>query len=387
VKVRPDGTDKILDFGLAKALEETPVAGGVNNSPTISAAASREGMILGTAAYMSPEQARGKALDRRCDIWSFGAVLFEMLSGQQAFTGEDVSHTLAAVIMKESDWSALPATTPSGIQRLVRRCLNKDPRQRLRDIGDARIAIEEMLTGSPEVGAVREPSLQPTPPTARRRALPWALAALSALVLLALIVANVLRAPHAPTRPIARLVVALPPGDRVAGGRRGQIALAPDASRLVYVANHSGSTQLYLRAIDRFEATPIPGTDGAESPFFSPDGQSVGFFAEGKLRKVSLRGGAPLTLCSAPDSRGGSWGPDDTIIFAPSLTSGLFRISAAGGTPKSLTVPDRNKGEYAHRWPKFCPAARQCCSLSGPAPASMRHGLRCCHLKHASNGP
>jgi serine/threonine protein kinase len=157
VKVRPDGTVKILDFGLAKALEETPAAGSINDSPTINTAATREGMILGTATYMSPEQARGKTVDRRCDIWSFGAVLFEMLSGRQAFPGEDVSHTLAAVIMKEPDWIALPGTTPASIQRLVRRCLHKDPKQRLRDIGDARIAIEEALTGSPEVGAVREP--------------------------------------------------------------------------------------------------------------------------------------------------------------------------------------------------------------------------------------
>jgi serine/threonine protein kinase len=173
VKVRPDGTVKILDFGLAKALEETPAAGSISSSPTISAAASREGIILGTAAYMSPEQARGKTVDRRCDIWSFGAVLFEMLSGKQAFAGEDVSHTLAAVIMSEPDWEALRTTTPASIQRLLRRCLNKDPKQRLRDIGDARIGIEETLAGSPEGGAVGEPPVQPAPPPAWRRALPW----------------------------------------------------------------------------------------------------------------------------------------------------------------------------------------------------------------------
>src|SRR6516225_4297420 len=177
VKVRPDGTVKILDFGLAKALEQTPAASSFSDSPTISAAASREGMILGTAAYMSPEQARGKTVDRRCDIWSFGAVLFEMVSGKQAFAGEDVSHTLAAVIMKEPDWNALPATTPASIRRLVRRCLHKDPKQRLRDIGDARIAIEEALTGSPDVGAVREPPRHPAPSPTWRQVLPWALAA------------------------------------------------------------------------------------------------------------------------------------------------------------------------------------------------------------------
>src|SRR6516162_4215756 len=218
VKVRPDGTVKILDFGLAKALEETPAAGSIDISPTMSAAASREGIILGTAAYMSPEQARGKTLDRRCDIWSFGAVLFEMLSGKQAFAGEDVSQTLAAVIMKEPDWNALPATTPASIQRLVRRCLHKDPKQRLRDIGDARIAIEEALTGSPDVGAVREPPRQPAPSPAWRQALPWALAAISTLVLVALTIGNALHAPRPPTRPIARVVVNLPPTDHLALG-------------------------------------------------------------------------------------------------------------------------------------------------------------------------
>jgi eukaryotic-like serine/threonine-protein kinase len=358
VKVRPDGTVKILDFGLAKALEETPAAASINTSPTISAAATREGIILGTAAYMSPEQARGKTVDRRCDIWSFGALLFEMLSGKQAFAGEDVSHTLAAVIMKDPDWSALPATTPASIQRLVRRCLSKDPKQRLRDIGDARIAIEETLAGSPDVGAVREPPLQSAPTPIGRRALPWALAAVLALVLVALIIGNTLRQPLIPTRPIARLLVNLPPADHLALGLTPVLAMSPDGTRLVYVGNRGGSRQLYVRPLDRFEATPIPGTEGAETPFFSPDGQWVGFFADGKLKKVSLSGGVVMTLCSAPENRGASWGPDDTIIFAPSITLGLFRVSAAGGTPRPLTFLDRKKGDLFHRWPEILPGNR-----------------------------
>jgi serine/threonine-protein kinase len=357
VKVRPDGTVKILDFGLAKALEETPAAANINNSPTISAAATREGVILGTAAYMSPEQARGRVVDRRCDIWSFGALLFEMLSGRQAFAGEDVSHTLAAVIMKEPDWEALPVTALPSVQRLVRRCLNKDPRQRLRDIGDARIVIEEMLAGGTGVPPVAVHGQDAH--ASWRRALPWMLAAISTLILLGLIIGNALRAPRLPTRPSARLVVTLPPADRLAVGSTPAIALSPDGSRLVYVANHAGgSTQLYLRKIDRFEATPIPGTDGAESPFFSPDGQSVGFFAERKLKRVSLSGGAPLTICNAAFDYGASWGPDGTIIFATSFSSGLFRVPAAGGTPKSLTVPDRKKGEIWHHWPEILPGSK-----------------------------
>ena len=296
-------------------------------------------------------------MDRRCDIWSFGAVLFEMLTGKQAFAGEDVSHTLAGVVMKEPDWNALPTTTPASIQRLVRRCLNKDPKQRWRDIGDARIAIEETLAGGTGVPpeAVHGQDAHAT----WRRALPWVLAAILALALVVLTIANALRALRPATRPVTRFVVTLPPGDRLFGVR-GLTALAPDASRLVYAGNHNGSTQLYVRAIDRFEATPIAGTEGAESPFFSPDGQSVGFFAQGKLKKVSLSGGATLTVCSAPSSRGASWGPDDTIVFTPaSGPSGLYRVSAAGGTPKPLSFVDRKKGELSHRWPEILPGGKE----------------------------
>ena len=367
VKVRPDGTVKILDFGLAKALNTSVEAvsdrhsdvgdqrSPLQDSPTISAAATRQGMILGTAAYMSPEQARGKTVDRRCDIWSFGAVLFEMLSGKQAFPGEDVSHTLAAVIMQEPDWSALPDYLPAGLGRLLRRCLVKHPRSRLQAIGDARIVIEEALAGTPDVGAVREPPVHPAPTPTWRRALPWGIAAVLGLALVGTLLWVALRPL---THPTARFVVTLPAGDRLAPVRTQRLALAPDGSRLVYVANHGGGTQLFVRAIDRFEATPIPGTEGAVSPFFSPDGQWVGFFADGKLKKVSLSGGVPLSLCSAAAARGGSWAPDDTIIFALSMTSGLFRVSAAGGVPKPLTVPDRKKGEYAHRWPDILPGGR-----------------------------
>ena len=190
------------------------------------------------------------------------------------------------------------------------------------------------------------------------QALPWTLAAILALALLALIIGNTLRAPRFPARPSARFALALPPTDRLAVGSTPAVALSPDGSRLVYVANHSGSRQLYVRPIDRLESTPIPGTDGAESPFFAPDGQSVAFFARGKLKKVFLGGGVPLSLCSAPANRGGSWGPDDSIIFAPSINQGLFRVSAGGGTPKPLTIPDRDKGEYGHRWPEILPGGR-----------------------------
>jgi eukaryotic-like serine/threonine-protein kinase len=212
----------------------------------------------------------------------------------------------------------LPASTPAHIQLLLRRCLTKDPKQRLQAIGEARITIEEVLA-HPES--------------------PYDMA---------------LRAgPRARTRPIARFVIPLPPGARLTVGFKPAIALSPDGSRLVYVANRAGIDELHVRPLDRLEATAIPGTEGAESPFFSPDGQSVGFFAEGKLKKVSLNRGSPLALCSAPENRGGTWTADDTIIFTPSAPLGLFQVSAGGGTPKRLTVPDRRRGEYSHRWPEI----------------------------------
>jgi len=218
IKVRPDGTVKILDFGLAKALDpqtSAPGVGAIHESPlpTISAAATREGTILGTAAYMSPEQARGKTVDRRCDIWSFGALLFEMLSGKQAFAGEDVSQTLATVIMKEPDWSLLPHELPTQLERLLRRCLTKDPHNRLQAIGDARIVIEETLSGAGDVGAIHESPLpQPAPPPAWRRALPWGIAVGLALALVGTLLWVTLRpAQRPPTRATTRLVVNLPP--------------------------------------------------------------------------------------------------------------------------------------------------------------------------------
>src|SRR5881396_2201360 len=339
IKVTEGGTVKVLDFGLAKAFNPQDSAANLNqtNSPTLGIAATQAGVILGTAAYMSPEQARGKPVDKRTDIWSFGCVLYETLTGRQAFAAETVSDTIAAILDRDPDWQALPVATPTKILDLLRRCLQKDVTHRLRDIGDARIEIEEALDPSraiPVIGAV----LAEPRSARRRRAITWSLAALAALSSGAL-VWSLLRAPAPRERPIARVVVPLPPADRLALGVTPAVALSPDGSRLVYIANHSGAQQLYVRPIDRLEATAIPGTEGAETPFFSPDGQWVGFFADGKLKKVSLSGGAALALCSAAAIRGASWGPDDNIILTPSLGSGLFRVSAAGGTPKPLTIP------------------------------------------------
>jgi serine/threonine-protein kinase len=368
VKITPEATVKVLDFGLAKALE-TPLSPGSSpegrrspegpgeglDSPTLISAATQAGVILGTAAYMSPEQAKGKAADKRGDIWAFGCVLYEMLTGQRVFKGETVTETLAAVLRVEPEWNALPASTPAAIRRLLQRCLEKDLKRRLQAIGEARFTIDETLSGTTEAGAVHEAP----PHKSWMRALPWALAAISTLVLLVLAIGDALRPTLPPTRPIARVVVTLPLADRLALGSTPVLTLSPDGSRLVYVANRGGSTQLYLRPLDRFEATPILGTEGAESPFFSPNGQSVGFFAEGKLKRVSFSGGAPLTLCGASLNRGASWGPDGTIVFTPAAaTSGLFEVSAAGGTPKALTMPARKKGDLSHRWPEILPGGK-----------------------------
>jgi serine/threonine-protein kinase len=357
IKLNEELKVKVLDFGLAKALETEGSASAISHSPTLSEMATQAGVILGTAAYMSPEQAKGKAVDRRADIWAFGCVLYEMLTGKRTFGGETVSDVLAAVIRAEPDFAALPPDTPPKIRDLLRRALNKEPKNRLRDIGDARIAIEETLDPSKAIAIDKAGWTEP--PRARRtQTIIWGLAVLAALSI-GLALWSLLRTPSPPTRPIAHLSVTLPPSDRLALGLTPAIALSPDGSRLLYVAKRAGTNQLYVRPIDRLEATPISGTEGGESPFFSPDGQSVGFFAEGKLKRVSLSGGAPLTLCGAATPRGASWGSDESIIFTPSLAySGLFRVSGDGGTPKALTTPDNKQGEISHRWPQILPGGK-----------------------------
>ena len=372
VKVRPDGTVKILDFGLAKALEETPAAGTINNSPTISAAASREGMILGTAAYMSPEQARGKTVDRRCDIWSFGAVFFEMLSGKQAFPGEDVSQMLAAVIMKEPDWSVLPDKLPAPVGRLLRRCLTKDPRRRLQAVGDARIVIEETLAGTPDVGAVREPPLQPAPSPAWRQVLPWALAV---VFLLGAIVSSVSywRLSRAPARTIT-FEIGPPEKTRyttLSGVFGGAPAISPDGRILAFLATDAtGKTMLWVRSLDSPTARPLPGTEGASGPFWSADNRSLGFFADDKLKTIETSGGPSVTVAEVPGGGGGSWNRDGTILFSAGYTKGIYRVSASGGTPAPVIAIDTSKFSY-YSWPRFLPDGKHFLYVAlGPHPAT-----------------
>jgi eukaryotic-like serine/threonine-protein kinase len=356
VKITPEGKVKVLDFGLAKALGGEPSTPDLSQSPTVAPAATSAGIILGTAAYMSPEQARGKPLDKRTDIWSFGCVLYETLTGRQAFSGESVSDNLVAILGREPDWQALPATTPAKIRDLLRRCLQKDSTRRLRDIGDARLEIEEALAGG--IGAETAPrGVESASRPAGSRAIPWSIAAI------ALLVAAVAtwRAPrggaHEPA-PLQRLTISLPPGAPVVTRSTDTMALSPDGQDLVYVGPRGGIEQLYRRPLDRLEAGPMPGTENAFTPFFSPDGEWVGFFADGKLKKIALTGGMALSICEAPRSRGASWGPDNTIVFAPTSDARLWSVSASGGAPKALTTLDSREGDKTHSWPEILPTGK-----------------------------
>jgi len=307
-------------------------------------------MILGTAAYMSPEQARGKTVDRRCDIWAFGAVLFEMLSGKQAFAGEDVSHTLAAVIMKEPEWNALPTTIPATIQGLVRRCLNKDPRQRLRDIGDARIAIEETLVGGTGVVAPVVAGPSGARPRATREYVAWAAAAVALLAAL-ILASSYYRRPVLQPK-LVRSSLLPPPNTSFLSYN---FALSPDGSRLAFVAlGPDGGTALWMRGLSSSDAQQLTGTEGAIYPFWSPDSLRVGFFAQGRLKTIDLVSSAVQTICDAAAGFGGTWNQDGVIVFAPGITGPLYRVPAAGGTPEPVTKLPPGSSQSQH-WPFFLP--------------------------------
>jgi serine/threonine-protein kinase len=346
VKWTPEGKVKLLDFGLARALTPDPSSADLSTSPTVTAPATKDGVVLGTAAYMSPEQARGKAVDRRADIWAWGCVLYEMLAGGRAFAGESISDTLAAVLTREPDWSALPAETPASVVRVLKRCLDRDVRTRFHDVADARIELDE----SPEPHAVTAPA----PPKMSRRAAPWL-----AAVLLGVAAAagwwQTLRQPASPPARIARLAVPLAEADRIPFDDMPVFDISRDGRQLVYISDRGDGRRLYLRAMEQREAKPIAGTDGAFSPFFSPDGRSIGFFAGGKLKKVSADGGVAIPLADSVNPRGAVWLPDDTIVFSPDFTSGLKRVAARGGSVETLTTPDVKKGERTHRWPAELP--------------------------------
>jgi serine/threonine-protein kinase len=341
IKVRDDGCVKVLDFGLAKPLG-VAFGGDPMKSPTQSNAITATGVIVGTAAYMSPEQAAGRGADRRSDLWSYGVVLLEMLIGRSVFTGETVSHVLASVLKTEPDWSLLPADTPESIRRLLRRCLRKDRRLRLADAADARLEIDDAIAGSGMAA--------PTPPRSWWWWLPWGVAATLAIGLVSAI-----------TWPRAEVATAIPiavemrasGGVAVASATFGSsVALSPDGSTLVFVGEPKlGARQLYVRQLQDVTGRAMPGTAGADSPFFSPDGEWVGFFADGRMKKVAVEGGAAVTLCTAPNGRGADWGDDQFIVFQPDTTGPLMRVSAAGGEVSPIT--SLAEGEVTQRWPQI----------------------------------
>jgi len=360
IKVRPDGTVKVLDFGLAKALDVAAGEGSgpaLQNSPTFtSPAVTALGTIMGTAAYMSPEQAKGRAADRRADIWAFGVVLFEMLSGRAAFGGETVGDVMASVIKDAPDLDALPPSVPAPLVRLLRRCLEKDPRRRLSAIADARWDLEE--------SALVPPNSPALPRDARSAWLPWVFAAAVSTLAVAIAWWGIsTRSSAVPPAVAGHFTIDLPPGaalvtDDTPTWTVGPLALSPDGRHMVYAAAAGSGTQLFVRAMDDVTPRALAGTDGAWLPFFSPDGHWVGFFAHGKLKKTRLAGGTPATLADAPHGTGASWSADGEIVFAPTRSSGLFAVPEAGGTPRRVTTMDRAAGDDVHGWPQVLPGGR-----------------------------
>jgi eukaryotic-like serine/threonine-protein kinase len=354
VTVSSDDTVKVLDFGLAKALESGPSTEDIANSPTLSRMATQTGVLLGTAAYMSPEQAKGKPVDRRADIWAFGCVLYEMLTGKQAFGGETVTDTLAAIMRAEPEWSLLPSATPVRVRVLLQRCLQKDPKQRLRDIGDARISLDEVLSGAPD------PALAGTPQAAAsfwRRALPWAVAAVFVLTTGSLAFIHFREKPPAPAE-LMRLEIPLPENTT---GDPSVFALSPDGRQLAFAATGSDGVQrLWVRPLDSLEARPLPGSESPGIPpfFWSADSRFIAFDGGGKLEKIDISGGPPQTLCTiAKHAVGGTWNRDGVIIF-PLIPGPLMRVSADGGTASPITTLDASRGEIGDDDPHFLPDGR-----------------------------
>ena len=344
IKVRADGTVKVLDFGLAKALDPVKASSAeAMNSPTLSLHATQAGMILGSAAYMAPEQAKGRAVDRRADVWAFGAVLFEMLSGTRAFEGDDIADTLANVLKMEPAWERMPADVPARIRQVLRGCLQKDPKQRIHDVADVRLALE----GAFETAAPQATTSGATAAPRGRRALIVALAAaMLGMGALAVPALRYLREAPPPEPPVMRFTIAPPDGVTLTGAPM----ISPDGTRVVF----AGGGALFVRPLDALTAERLPATEVATYPFWSPDSRKVGFFAGGKLKKIDIAGGPAVTICDAPAGRGGSWSRTGVILFA-NTTSGLQQVPAAGGTPVPATILDPATRATSHRWPQFLP--------------------------------
>jgi serine/threonine-protein kinase len=345
-----DGQVKVLDFGLAKATDNANGASlDVMNSPTITSPAmlSSVGVILGTAAYMSPEQAKGRPADKRSDVWAFGCIVFEMLTGYRAFTGEDVSDTLASVLRGEPDWSALPTDTRH-LTSVLKRCLEKDPEQRLRDIADVKLLLE---TAPASQGVVNRGA------PSRRVGWMWTAAAL--LIVGGTIAALLLSRGRTIPPPLAKFELTTSEQERFTTEAAGaNVAISPDGLRVVYTAGRDAAAHLVVRPLDQLGVKPIAETNGGTHPFFSPDGQQIGFATRDELKRVPVGGGPSSPVCRFPGNvfRGATWGPNDSIVFA--LSDGLYRVPVLGGEPDRLATPDRAKKEVGYTTPSFLPSGR-----------------------------
>jgi len=358
VKAPRDGKVKVLDFGLAKAMDQAATASGSDpsrsptliNSPTLTSVQGTQlGMILGTAAYMAPEQARGGSIDRRADIWAFGVVLYEMLTGRSLFGADTVSDTLAGVLKSEIDLSKLPAGTPAAVRELLRRCLERNPKNRLRDIGDARLVLAETKHEDDEAPAVASASWT--------RALPWAVALIAIATAIALGVSR--RSDAIPSeRPLTAFGVLVPQDYYLPKSDKPLLDLSSDGRTLLFVAEGKARESVLKRTLDRLDASAVPGTEGAQEPRLSPDGRWIAFFADGNLRKIPAEGGTAITLADARAPRGLAWAPDGSIVYSPVYNSGLKRIPATGGAPIDLTKLDPARSERSHRWPQVLPDGR-----------------------------
>jgi len=359
IKVRADGMVKVLDFGLAKAMDQSAAAQGfgsafrtdATNSPTFTARATQLGTIIGTAAYMAPEQAKGKAVDRRADIWAFGVVLYEMLTGVCPFGGDDTTEVLASVLKTEPQWALIPSDTPPSVRRLLRRCLEKDPRRRLSSIGDARLDLDDT-----EPAAATSPATPVAAATRRSiRSRLWP--ALAGVVLTAAVAATLWpSAPSSANAGVTRLSILPPAGASLLPDSTG-VAVSPDGTMVAFVigsANHSEG-QLWVRSLDSMTARLLESGDGASTPFWSPDSRRIGFFTNSQLKTIAALGGRAEILCDAPSGRGAAWGPSDVILFAPDAGGPIYRIPASGGRPAPATTLDPARKEYGHRFPTFLP--------------------------------
>jgi Tol biopolymer transport system component/tRNA A-37 threonylcarbamoyl transferase component Bud32 len=358
VKITPDGNVKVLDFGLAKAWAGEGDEGSLSDlsrSPTLAHSGTQAGVILGTAAYMSPEQARGKKVDKRADVWALGVVLYEMLVGTPLFAGETVTDVIAAVVTREPDWTTLPEGTPGRVLRLLERCLRKDRRRRLPDAGAARLELSEVLEGGadlPAEGTRREPG--------RGRTVAWALGLAAALV--AGLTLGVLLERPSLDEGVLAFEVDPPEGTSfyLHPERPGAVRVSPDGRMLAFTAEREGQYRLYVRPLSTTVARALPGTEGAQYPFWSPDSRSLGFFSGGKLRKIRVGGGGgpPVALCDATEVKGASWGSEGVIVFAPSFNTPIYRVPEGGGEATPVTELDAERKDDSHRHPRFLPDGR-----------------------------